>query len=188
MEITKTLYITHREDWRNWLEENYKTEKEIWLVYYRKQSGKPRIPYNDAVEEALCFGWIDTTTKRLDDEKYMQRFSKRTKNGRWSKNTLKYGKRLIEEGKMAEAGLKAYKQGLKKKPLDHKLKRNPKTPEDLITELNKSNKAKVNFNKMAPSYKRFYLWWIGDAKRIETRKKRIKEVVERLKKGLKFGE
>ena len=68
MEISKIIYVTKRKEWRAWLAKNHKKEKEIWLVYYRKASGKPRIPYNDAVEEALCYGWIDSTVKRIDEE------------------------------------------------------------------------------------------------------------------------
>ena len=77
MDITKTLYAAKRAEWRKWLKQNYKTEKEIWLVFYKKSSGKPRIEYNDAVEEALCFGWIDSTVKKIDDESFAQRFSRR---------------------------------------------------------------------------------------------------------------
>jgi len=77
MEITKTFYAPDRKAWRDWLEEHYQDEKEVWLVYYRKQAGKPRVPYNDTVEEALCFGWIDSTIKRLDEERLAQRFSPR---------------------------------------------------------------------------------------------------------------
>jgi len=77
MQITKTLYVTNPKDWRMWLKANYKTEKEIWLVYYKKETGKPPIEYNDAVEEALCFGWIDSIIKKLDDERTVQRFSLR---------------------------------------------------------------------------------------------------------------
>ena len=77
MEIKQTLYITDKKAWRSWLKKHYKTEKEIWLVYYKKNTGKPRIPYNDAVEEALCFGWIDSIVKTLDTERVAQRFSPR---------------------------------------------------------------------------------------------------------------
>ena len=75
MDITKTLYVTDRRDWRAWLRKHYKTEPEIWLIYPKKASGKPRIEYNDAVEEALCFGWIDSILKKLDEERTVQRFS-----------------------------------------------------------------------------------------------------------------
>jgi uncharacterized protein YdeI (YjbR/CyaY-like superfamily) len=77
MATRKTLYLVDRTEWRRWLRKNYKTETEIWLVYYKKDSGKPRIAYNDAVEEALCFGWIDSTVRSLDKERFAQRFSPR---------------------------------------------------------------------------------------------------------------
>jgi len=73
VEITTTFYAPDRRTWRCWLQEHYRDEKEVWLVYFRKQAGKPRIPYNDAVEEALCFGWIDSTVKHLDEERIAQR-------------------------------------------------------------------------------------------------------------------
>ena len=79
MEIGKTLYVANRREWRAWLRKNYKKERDIWLIYYKKDSGKPRIPYNDAVEEALCFGWIDSIIKKMDAERFVQRFSKRNK-------------------------------------------------------------------------------------------------------------
>jgi len=104
MEITKTLYITTRAKWRKWLEKNHNTEKEIWLIYYKKHTGKPRIPYDDAVEEALCFGWIDSIIKRIDEEKYTQNFSPRKQNSVWSDLNKKRVKKLIEEGKITKAG------------------------------------------------------------------------------------
>jgi len=86
VKVTKKLYVTNRKEWRNWLEENYSTAKEIWLVYYKKHTGKPRIPYDDAVEEALCFEWIDSTVKRFDDEKYFQRYTPRKNKSVWREN------------------------------------------------------------------------------------------------------
>ena len=88
MEITKTLHITNRKDWRDWLKKNYKTEKEIWLVYHKKATGKPRIEYNDAVEEALCFGWIDSIVKTLDEEHTVQRFSPRKPKAKYSQANI----------------------------------------------------------------------------------------------------
>ena len=84
MKVSKTLYITNRDDWRKWLEKNHDKEKEIWLIYYKKNTKKTRIPYDDAVEEALCFGWIDSTVKRLDEEKYAQKYTPRNTNRIWS--------------------------------------------------------------------------------------------------------
>src|SRR5271157_1100794 len=102
MDIKQTFYAATRLEWRKWLKKNYRTEKEIWLVYYKKTSGKPRIEYNDAVEEALCFGWIDSTVKKIDDESFAQRFSRRNpKTGYSQANKERLG-RLIVEGKVME--------------------------------------------------------------------------------------
>lgn len=183
-----SIYARNRREWREWLRKNYKKKNKVNLIKYKKHTGKPSLTAKEAMEEAICFGWIDTTIKKLDNERYRQTFVKRKKNARWSNNTISYAKKLIKERKMATAGLKVYNEGLKKPTIDHKRSKNPKTPEDLIKELNKNRKAKENFEKMAKSYKRFYIWWIEDAKKIETRKRRIKEVVKRIKEGKKFGE
>ena len=100
MEITETLYVTNRVDWRNWLENHYRNAPEIWLVYYRKETGKPRIPYNDAVEEALCYGWIDSIVKNLDAERNVQRFSPRKLQSQYSQTNKERLKRLITQGKV----------------------------------------------------------------------------------------
>ena len=100
MEITKTLYITNRKDWRAWLKKHYKTEKEIWLVYPQKATGKPRIQYNDAVEEALCFGWIDSLVKKLDEEHTVQRFSPRKPKAKYSQANLERLRSLVAKKKV----------------------------------------------------------------------------------------
>src|SRR5437763_11840829 len=105
MEITNTLYVTNRDDWRAWLEEHHATEPEIWLVFYRKASGKSRIPYDEAVEEALCFGWIDSIVKGIDEERFAQRFSPRKPKSAWSELNKERVRRLMEQGKMTQAGL-----------------------------------------------------------------------------------
>ena len=87
----KTLYVADRKKWRVWLRQHYKTEKEIWLVYYKKGSGKPRIKYNDAVEEALCFGWIDSLVHPIDDSLYKQIFTPRKERSMWSALNRKRG-------------------------------------------------------------------------------------------------
>ena len=107
MNLGKTLYVTDRKQWRSWLTKNYNKEKEIWLVYYRKSSGKPRIPYNDSVEEALCYGWIDSTVKKIDEEKFAQRFTPRKPTSVLSEMNKERIHRLIKEKKMTSTGLKA---------------------------------------------------------------------------------
>src|SRR5918992_6386370 len=104
MKISKKLYVTNRDEWRAWLEKNHATEREVWLIYYKKHTGKPRIPYDDAVEEALCFGWIDSIVKTLDGDRYMQKFTPRTNVGKWSRLNLERVKKLLHEGRMTEAG------------------------------------------------------------------------------------
>ena len=112
MIIGKTLYVKNREEWRKWLSENYLKETEIWIVYFRKASGKPTIPYDEAVEEALCFGWIDSTEKRIDSEKFAGRFTPRRDKSNLSESNRIRAMRLIAEGKMTEFGLSKIKKQL----------------------------------------------------------------------------
>jgi len=100
MEITETLYVTDRADWRKWLAANYKSKKEIWLVYYKKATGKPTIAYNDAVEEALCFGWIDSIEKGIDAEKFAGRFTPRNPKTPYSESNKTRLRKLLAEGKV----------------------------------------------------------------------------------------
>src|SRR5688572_6378674 len=102
--MPKTLYVTSREEWRAWLTKHYQTESEIWLIYYKKHTGKPRISYDDAVEEALCFGWVDSIVKKIDDEAFAQKFTPRRDTSKWSEINIKRVRKLIREGRMTEAG------------------------------------------------------------------------------------
>ena len=103
MNITKTLYVTNRDDWRAWLAKNHDKKKEIWLTYYKKETGKMRIPQADAVEEALCYGWIDSTVKKIDNEQFIQRFTPRNPKSAWSDINRTRVKKLIKEGQMTDA-------------------------------------------------------------------------------------
>ena len=187
MKNTETFYAKSREAWRKWLEKNHISKSKVALVIYKKHTGKPSTNHKDSMHEAICFGWIDTTIKRLDYERYIINYVKRTDKSKWSKNTLSYGKQIIKEGRMFPLGLKRYKEGLSKPTHDHDIPINPETPEDLIKELNKKqNKtAKENFYKLAPSYRRVYLRWLFRAKLAETREKRIKTIIERMKENKK---
>ncbi len=183
----KRFYAHSRKEWREWLRKNHKKESKVYLVKYKKHTGKPTVNNKEAMEEAICFGWIDTTMKRLDDEKYQQAFVKRKKNANWSKNTLRYAKELIKKRKMTKAGLEAYKRGLKKLPIEHNIPKNPDVPEDLKKALEKNKKAKEFFDKLAPSYRKFYIRWVHRAVRKETKDKRIAEVIKRCSKNKKPG-
>jgi len=179
--ITEKLYVTNRDDWRTWLEKNHDTKKEVWLIYYKKHTGKPRIPYDAAVEEALCFGWIDRTVKRINDEKYARKLTPRNAKSKWSELNIKRTKKMIREARMTEAGLAKCKEALKSGGKESKTKPSKKKlviPPDLKEALVKIRKAWENFNSFAPSYKRQYIGWVTSARKEETREKRINRVVE----------
>lgn len=189
-EPTEKLYVTDRDKWRIWLKKNHKARKEIWLIYYKKHSGKPRIPYDDAVEEALCFGWIDSTVKRIDDEKYAQKFTPRRNKSNWSELNIKRAREMIAQGKMARAGLAKFDEAKKTIKKENKVKPAKKRlaiPPDLKKALSTNKKARENFTNFAPSYRRLYIGWITDAKKQETREKRIRQTVERSAQNKKPG-
>ena len=127
----KTFYAKDLANWRNWLEKNHLREERIMLIKYKKHTGKPTLNSLDAMKQAICFGWIDTTLKRIDEDRYAITYVKRNKNSKWSKNTLKYGKDLLKKGLMSPFGIKMYKEGLAKKPHDEGIPKNPNMPQEL---------------------------------------------------------
>jgi len=183
------LYLTDRKEWRRWLEKNHSTLEEVWLRYYKKLSGKPRIPYNDAVEEALCFGWIDGKIKRINEEYYLQRFTPRRPESRWSKYNIDRVEKLKKEGVMRPAGLKAYRKALDKPHLIYDDRRDgiPIEPDDLLDALKKNEKALKNFISFTQSSRRMYIEWLNSAKKPETRLRRINRIIELSEKNIKPG-
>jgi uncharacterized protein YdeI (YjbR/CyaY-like superfamily) len=189
MTIFKTLHVTDREDWRAWLKENHDKEQEVWLIFYKKQTGKPVIPYDDAVEEALCFGWIDSIIKRMDDEKFSRKFTPRKADSKWSELNKKRVKKMIRQGRMTEAGL-ALINAAKKSGKWEQVISQPKElniPPGIKDALSVNKKAWENFNQLAPSHQRQYIGWITTAKKEETRQRRLKEALEILAQGKKLG-
>lgn len=185
-EITKKCHASNREGWRKWLEKNHSKKKLVWLIKHKRHTGKPALSHKESMEEAICFGWIDTIVKRIDENTFARCFVKRTDKSRWSNATLGYAKDMIKKGLMTEAGLKRYKEGLKKPTIDHGLPKNPKTPKELKEALAKHKKAKAFFESLAPSYRRYFIWWLVKAKREETKKKRLKQIVQKCKEGKKW--
>jgi uncharacterized protein YdeI (YjbR/CyaY-like superfamily) len=182
----KTFHAKTRIEWRKWLEENHQSEKSIWLIIYRKGSETPSIYYPEAVDEALCFGWIDSKAKPLDNEKFIQFFSKRKEKSVWSKVNKEKIERLTKEGLMTKTGYETIEIA----------KRNGSwtildeaealiIPEDLDKEFQKRNNAKKYFLSLSRSDKRNILQWLVLAKRKETREKRITEIVELADKNQK---
>ena len=185
----KQITVFNRDDFRKWLMNNHDKETEVSVIVYKRHTGNSFPSHRELMEEAICFGWIDTIIRKLDEEKYIRTFSKRNKNSKWSNNTLKYAKDLIKRGKMTSAGLKFYKEGLKKPTHDFGIPKNPDMPVELKIALDKEKKAKENFEKFPPSTKKMFYRWILSGKREETRAKRIKLTVEKAKIGNKdvFG-
>jgi len=171
-----------RIEWRMWLNKNHLTETKITLIKHKKHTGKPTINNREAMDEAICFGWIDTTVQRIDEDRYSQNFVKRNKNSKWSVNTLARGKELLEKGLMSEHGIKMYKEGLAKGAYDVDLPKNPEVPKDLKSRLNKNKILKKNFENLSLSARKMNLRYIIRAKLPETREKRIEDLIKNLLK------
>lgn len=183
------LYFKDRSEWRKWLKENYNSFTEVWLIYYKKHTGKPRIPYDDAVEEALCFGWIDSTVKRIDDEKYSQKFTPRRERSVWSELNKKRVKELIDNGLMTEAGLEKVEKAKSSGDWDRGYPERdiPADCPELTAALKNFPEAGKNFNALPPSQKKLYITWITSAKREETKRRRLEEALDLLREGKKLG-
>lgn len=182
----KTFYAKDRKAWRQWLEKNHANELSIWLIIYKKQSGTPSVYYDEAVDEALCFGWIDSKPNKRDEASYYQFFAKRNPKSKWSVVNKAKVQRLTEAGLMAPAGLAAIDIAKKSgswTALDEV--DNSIVPDDLQKLLNKNKAALKNFEAFPKSSKKIILEWIANAKKPETRQKRIEETVEKAAVNIK---
>ena len=163
-----------RAEWRRWLAKNFARSDEIWLVFYKKASGKQTVSYDHAVEEALCFGWVDGMKKKLDEERYAFRFTPRKARSAWSKSNLQRVERLIADGQMTEAGLKAYNS-------DHRREAAPMPtalPQALEEKFRQQRAAWANYQKFPPGYRRITAGWVASAKKEETQIKRLEKLME----------
>lgn len=173
-----TFYAKDREAWRQWLQENHDQEKSIWLIIYKKDSATPSVYYDEAVDEALCFGWIDSKPNKRDEESFFQFFAKRNPNSNWSRVNKNKVERLINQGLMSEAGLKMIEIAKRNgtwTALDEV--ENLVIPEDLQQAFHANPTAWQYFDAFPRSVKRGILEWLLNAKRPETRQKRIEETV-----------
>jgi len=179
MELGKALYVSDRKAWRAWLAKNHDKEKEVWLAYYLKGSGKPRIPYNDAVEEALCFGWIDSTVKKIGKDRNAQRFSPRNKNSPLSEMNKERVRRLVKRGKMTPAGMRKIRRFLVEKF---------SMPKDILLALKKDMGTWRNFNDFPEFYKRIRIGWIEGARdRPAVFETRLRYFLRMTKANKRFG-
>ena len=180
----KTLDVQTLEQWRNWLADHYDSESEIWLVFSKRHSGQASIAYEDALDEALCFGWVDSLIKRLDDARYARKFTPRKPDSKWSAVNRKHYARLKASGRLKPPGLN-------RAPTDRSYDAPPAAPStipDYIQEaLQRNPAAWHNFQSLAPSYRRKYIGWIDSAKQQETKMRRLQEALQLLAAGEKLG-
>lgn len=183
------LLFRNRKEWRKWLEKNFNSADELWMIIYKKHTGKMCIPYVEAVEEALCFGWIDGKIKRINDEYYIQRFTPRRSGSRWSRYNIERVEKLAKEGKMTQAGIDAYNEIFIKPELvyDNRDSGEPVIPEDLEAALRENQIAYTNFEKFSLSTRRIYIDWLNSSKRSETRTSRILKITRSAEENKKPG-
>jgi uncharacterized protein YdeI (YjbR/CyaY-like superfamily) len=187
VKLGKTFYAPDRATWRAWLKRHHQTAREIWLVYYKNGSGKPRIPYNHAVEEALCFGWIDSILKPIDGKKYAQRFSPRRATSVLSPMNRERVRRLIRAKRMTKAGLASLAHAF-----DHETESRAdppaRIPQDILARLKRDPVVWKHFQRFSESYKRIRIGWITGARhRPDAFETRLAYFMKMTAKNKRFG-
>lgn len=179
MEPDNAMYFPSRHEWREWLERNHDKAKEVWFIQYKKNSGKPSVSYEDALEEALCFGWIDGIIKKIDEERFANRYSPRKAKSRWSKTNKDKAENLIREGKMTASGLAKIEEAKKSGAWGNAYLTRDASQilADLKEALLKNEEAWKNFQGFTNYRQNAYFQFVNDAKTTATRQKRIAEVV-----------
>ena len=186
MEEKELLYFKNAQEWRNWLYDNHNSSKGVYLIFYKVSSEAESMRWEEAVQVAICYGWIDSTVKRLDDERRRQMFTPRKDKSVWSKLNKTYIEKLIAGNLMHESGLKKIeiaKQNGSWTTLDGV--ENLEIPNDLASAFAKNKKALTNYNSFSPSYRKSYLYWLNQAKREETRIARINQIVAFCEQNIK---
>ena len=173
------LYVTGREEWRAWLQQHYKTEKAVWLVYYKQHTGKARISYNDAVEEALCFGWIDSTVRSIDEDRFAQKFSVRNPKSSYSQANIERLRTLVAQGLVIEDVREA---------LGNLLDQEFVIPADILQTIQANLLAWQNFQAFSPSYIRIRIAFINGARsRPQEFAKRLDYFIRMTAQNKQFG-
>ena len=184
----KPRFFKSQSDFRRWLETNHAKETELMVGFYKKASGKPTITYPEALDEALCFGWIDGVRRRLTDDAYVQRFTPRKAKSIWSNVNVRHVERLKKLGRMAPAGLKAYELKDPKKTGVYSFENRPR---ELLPAYEKkfraNKKAWEFFEKQPPGFKRLMIFRVMEAKQEETRQRRLAQLIEASAKGERLG-
>ncbi|MEN8230207.1 MAG: YdeI/OmpD-associated family protein [Bacteroidota bacterium] len=186
----KKLRVKSIEAWRDWLKENHNKEEVIWLVYKKKSEGEVPFDYSMSLDEALCFGWVDSLLRTIDEQEYMRKFTPRKPTSTWSEHNKKRVERLIREGRMTKAGMKTIEVARKNGMWDRGVNPpevNDEIPGVLLQVFQNRSKARDNYFMMSNSCQRQYNIWINMAKRAETIRKRVEESIRKLEKGEELG-
>jgi uncharacterized protein YdeI (YjbR/CyaY-like superfamily) len=183
----KTFSAKSVDQWRHWLDEHHDSESEVWLVFHKIHTGVASIDYKDALDEALCFGWVDSLVKRLDDQRYARKFTPRRADSRWSAINRKRYAALAASGRLKPAGIRRAPTDRSYAALPPRFQMPSEVPPYIQNELNKHPIALRHFKKLAPSHRRRYLGWIESAKRDETKVRRLKEAIGLLTAGKPLG-
>lgn len=183
----KTFSPKNVDQWRQWLAKHHDSESEVWLVFHKLHTGVASIDYTDALDEALCFGWVDSLVKRLDDRRYARKFTPRRADSRWSAINRKRYAALKASGRLKPAGISRAPTDRGYGPLPERFTMPSKVPAYIQTALKKHPAALRHFEALAPSHRRRYLGWIESAKRDETKARRLQEAIRLLTAGKLLG-
>lgn len=183
----KTVVARSAGQWRRWLERHHDSEPEVWLVFQKQHTGVASIAYLDALDEALCFGWVDSLVKRLDDARYARKFTPRKADSRWSAINRKRYAALKASGRLMPAGIERAPTGRGYGPPRPRFQMPARLPPDIQAALEKHPAARRSFEGLAPSHRRRYVGWIESAQREETRARRLKEAIRLLTAGRPLG-
>ena len=181
-----TVTPRSRAQWRRWLEKHHERRDEIWIIFYKRHTGIPGVSYDEAVEESLCFGWIDGLVRRIDDQTHMQRYTPRRPGSAWSALNLRRFARMVDAGQMTDAGRKRGPTA-ETKVAPQSWRRPDVVPDEIARLIKRSPTAWANLLAQAPSYRKQWVTWLENAKRLETREKRAKDIIERLERNEKPG-
>ena len=179
----KTIHPKTRKAWRQWLQKNHASSPGVWMIYYKKQTGRRKLDYGEAVEEALCFGWIDSLPRKLDDQRAMLKFTPRKPKSAWSQLNKTRINKLIGEDLMTASGLVKIEQAKRDGSWDKLTSSDSHIdsntlPPGLLEALSKNKKALENFKSFPPGYRKRFLFWVDSAKQPETKNTRIKQTVQ----------
>jgi len=183
----KKLLVQTLGEWRDWLDQHHASEAEVWLIFHKRHTGVPSLDRKDALDEALCFGWVDSLVKRLDDERYALKFTPRREDSRWSASNRQRYAELKASGRLTPAGIKRLPTERGYGPRPPRLALPSTLPAYIEAALKKHPRALRNFEALTASQRRRYFAWIESAKREETKQRRLKEALNLLAAGKLLG-